>query len=192
MYQKGNNELSIIAMYTSNYHAEFYLRQISRMSGIPVKTVHNTLAILEQNRILKGKMDGKNKYFTLNLENIETKSYLLKSEIFKMDNFIKSYPKFNLFMKSLSTNTPLILFGSYAKFKPDKFSDVDMLIIADKEPDLPFSLLPFRFHNITMPEETFAKALIDKETLIEEIKENHIILNNHSFYVNMMWVQNAR
>mgnify|MGYP001614022217 CR=1 FL=1 len=27
----------------------------------------------------------------------------------------------------------------------------------------------------------------EKETIIKEIEENHIILNNHSSYINIMW-----
>ena len=38
-----------------------------------------------------------------------------------------------------------------------------------------------------MPEKTFFKAIDKQEDLIKEIEENHIILNNHSFYVNVMW-----
>ena len=68
MYLKRNRELEIITLYTGNYNAMFYLRQISKLTKIPLKTCQNALANLEKERILKGKIEGKNKYFSLNLD----------------------------------------------------------------------------------------------------------------------------
>ena len=36
-------------------------------------------------------------------------------------------------------------------------------------------------------EESFKKAISEKETIIKEIEENHIILNSPSSYVNIIW-----
>jgi len=187
MYLNRNNELEIISLFRGNYKARFYLRQISKLSKLPLKTCQNALAELENAKILKSKIEGKNKYFSLNLENIKTKSYLQQAEIYKTDLFIEKYHPFRMFLKSLKTNTPIIVFGSFAKFKADKNSDLDLLIISNKESKLPFHLLPFRPHKINMTEKTFLKAIKQQEDLIKEIEENHIILNNHSFYVNVMW-----
>ena len=187
MYQNRNNELEIISLFRGNYKTRFYLREISKLSKLPLKTCQNTLLNLEKAKILKSKIEGKNKYFTLNLENIKTKSYLQQAEIYRTNLFIEKYPQFNMFLKSLQSNFPIIVFGSFAKFTADKNSDVDILIISDKELKLSFHLLPFEFHQINMREKTFLKAIDQQENLIKEIEENHIILNNHSFYVNIMW-----
>lgn len=187
MYQKRNNELDIIILYTGNYTARFYLRQISKLTKIPLKTCQNALASLERQRILRGKTEGKNKYFNLNLDNIQTKSCLLKAEIQKIDNFLEKYPEFKTFLKSVNTNSVLIIFGSFAKLKADKKSDLDLFIVSEKEQTLPFHLLPYEIHQNSLTEGSFKKALIEKEALIKEIEENHIILNNPSSYVNMIW-----
>jgi predicted nucleotidyltransferase len=179
----------VIALYTGNYKARFYLRQISKLAKLPLKTCQNTVAELEKDKILKSKTEGKNKYFNLNLDNIQTKSYLLQSEIHKTDIFIETYLQIKLFLKSISTNISIIVFGSFAKLKADKNSDLDLLIISQKEPKLPFHLLPYKIHQVTLSEDSFVKALKEQETLIKEIEEHHIILNNHSFYVNTMWEQ---
>ncbi len=187
MYPKRNKELEVISLFRGNYKARFYLREISKLSKLPLKTCQNVLTNLEKSKILKSKIEGKNKYFSLNLENIKSKSYLQQAEIYKTDLFIEKYPQFKMFLKSLKTTAPIIVFGSFARFKADKDSDLDLLIISDKELELPFHLLPFKPHLINMPEETFVKAIDKQEDLIKEIEENHIILNNHSFYVNIMW-----
>lgn len=187
MYPKRNKELNIIALYSGDYKAKFYLRQISKLAKLPLKTCQNILVNLEKERILKSKVDGKNKYFSLNLENISVKSFLLKAEIHKTDIFLEKYPEFKSFLKSINTNSILIAFGSFAKFKADGDSDLDLFIVSDKEEKLPFHLLPHKIHQTSLKEESFKKAIVEEETLIKEIEENHIILNNPSSYVNIAW-----
>ena len=187
MYQKRNKELDVIALYGGDYKAKFYLRQISKLAKIPLKTCQNILAILEKERILKSKIEGKNKYFNLNLDNIHVKSYLLKAEIHKTEFFLEKYPEFKTFLKSAHTNAILIIFGSFAKFKANKNSDLDLFVVSEKEQKLSFHLLPYKVHQINLSEESFREAINKKETLIKEIEENHIILNNPSSYINIVW-----
>jgi len=189
MYLNRNYGLEVISLFRKSYNAKFYLREISKLSIISLKTCQNALSRLEKDKVLKSKIEGKNKYFSLNLENIKTKLYLLQSEIYKTDQFIEKYPNFNIFLKSIKTNVPIIIFGSFAKFTADKDSDLDLLVISEKELKLPFHLLPFKPHQVNLTEKTFLKTVREQETLIKEIEENHIILNNHSFYVNVMWEQ---
>lgn len=189
MYHNRNNELEVISLFRWNYRIRFYLREISKLSKLPLKTCQNVLSILEKTNVLKSKIEGKNKYFSLNLENIKTKLYLLQSEIYQTDLFIGKYPQFKMFLKSLQTTVPIIVFGSFAKLTADKNSDLDILIISARELKLPFHLLPFKPHKINLTEKTFLKTLKGQENLIKEIEENHIILNNHSFYIDIMWEQ---
>ncbi len=192
MYQKRNKEFEIISLYRSDYKRQFYLRGISKLSNLPLKTVQNTLVKLEGEKILKSKTEGKNRYFSLNLDNIKTKSILLQSEVYRTDIFLETYPQFKTFLKSLNTNVPLIIFGSFARFTAGKNSDLDLLIISSKEQKLPFHLIPNKVHQIRLSEKSFIKSLNKNEILIKEIEESHIILNNHSFYINIMWGYYAR
>lgn len=188
MYRNRNNELEVVSLYRANYkESRFYLRQISKLAKIPLKTCQTALMNLEKDKVLKSKIEGKNKYFALNLDNIKTKSYLLQAEIYKTDIFLESYPLIKTFLKSISTNTLLIVFGSFAKLKADKDSDLDLLIVSGKKQELPYHLLPYKVHQVNISESSFSKAVKGQETLIKEIEENHITLNNHSFYVNTMW-----
>jgi len=187
MYLKRNKELGIIALYTGNYAVEFYLRQISKTAKIALKTCQNVLANLEKDKILLAKTVGKNKYFRLNLDNIETKSYLLKAEIHKTDIFLKKHPEFKSFLKEVNASPVIILFGSFAKSTENKDSDVDIFVVSGKEEKLPAHLLPYKIHQNTLTESSFKKAALGKETIIKELEENHIILNNHSLYVNIIW-----
>tara|TARA_Y100000310_G_scaffold345384_1_gene464353 strand:- start:5508 stop:6086 length:579 start_codon:yes stop_codon:yes gene_type:complete len=187
MYQKRNNELVVISLFIGNYKARFYLREIGRLTKIPLKTCQNVLIDLEKAHILQTKIEGKNKYFSLNIENIKTKSMLLQAEIYQTDIFIEKYPQIKLFLKDINTTVPMIVFGSFAKLQADKNSDLDLLIIANRDVKLPFHLLSLKPHKVIMAEKSFIKALHEQENLLKEIEENHIILNNHSFYINTMW-----
>ncbi len=187
MYPKRNKELDVIGLFRGDYRAKFYLRQISRLAKLPLKTCQDILANLENERILKSKVEGKNKYFDLNLDNIQTKSCLLKAEIYKTDLFLEKYPEFRTFLKSINTNSTIIIFGSFARFTADKDSDLDLFVISNKEEKMPSHLLPYKVHKNRLTEKSFKKAIAEKETLIKEIEANHIILNNHSSYVNIMW-----
>ncbi len=187
MYQRRNREFDVIALYRGDYKSRFYLRQISNLAKLPLKTCQNILINLEKNKILKSRVEGRNKYFGLNLSNIHAKSYVLKAEIHKTDIFLERYPEFKIFLKSINNNSIIIVFGSFAKFKADKDSDLDLFVISDKEEKLPFHLLPYKVHQSSLKEKSFRKAMMEKETLIKEIEENHILLNNHSSYVNIMW-----
>jgi len=179
--------MSVISLYSSDYRARFYLRQISKLAKIPLKTCQTTLLNLEKERIVKSKIEGKNKYFGLNMDNINVKSSLLKAEIYKTDIFLEKYPEFKTFLKSINSNTTIIIFGSFAKLIADKNSDLDLFIISAQQEKLPSHLLPYKIHQTRLKEDSFKKALLEKEALLQEINLHHVILNNHSSYINIMW-----
>ena len=186
MYPKRNNEFEVLRLYLGDYTKQFYLREISRLAKLPLKNTQNVVNALEKSRILKSSLKGKNKYFSLNLGNIQTKLYLLQSKIYKTLLFLENYPQLKTFLKEVSKVT-IIAFGSFAKFTAEKDSDLDLLIIPEAEEKLPFHLVPYKIHEIRMSEKSFIKAVENQETLIKEIEENHVILNNHSFYISTMW-----
>lgn len=192
MYIKRYNEQKVIALYLGNYQARFYLRQISKLTKLPLRTCQNTLALLEKNKIFLGKQEGKNKYFALNGDNFQVKLQLLQAEISQTEIFLEKYPLIKTFLKSVIHNVPLIVFGSFARFEADKESDLDLLVISKKEVKLPFHLLPIKVHQLNLSEKAFAEASAGQEPILQEIKKNHIILNNHSFFVNQWWSENGK
>jgi len=191
MYQNRDKELDVLSHYLGDYSARFYLRELSKKSGIPLMTVQHALTNLETDGILKSVMQGRNKYFALNLENAETKLCLLQAEIHRTRSFLKKYPAFKTFLKELrGTQNPIAAFGSFANFSAGKDSDADLLIVVSEKNahmKLPYHILPYEVHEIRLKEDDFLKALESGEALLGEIREHHVILNDHSFYVNAMW-----
>jgi len=192
MYLKRDKELEILSHYLGDYSCQFYLRELSKMSGIPPMTVQHAVTNLEGDGILKSVMQGRNKYFALNLENAQTKLCLQQAEIHRTRSFLKKYPAFKTFLKELrGTQNPIIAFGSFAKFSAGiKDSDADLLIVVSEKNThvkFPYHVLPHEVHEIRLSEDDFLKSLELSDALIGEIREHHVILNNHSFYVNAMW-----
>ncbi|MFH0978570.1 MAG: nucleotidyltransferase domain-containing protein [Candidatus Woesearchaeota archaeon] len=194
MYPKRNNVFDVISLFRTDYRKRFYLREISRLTKMPLKTAQNVLATLEKETLLRSSLEGKNKYFALNLENVQAKSMLLQAEIYQTIRFLEHYGFFKTFLKAINTNLLIVVFGSYAKMTSTKDSDVDILIV--QEPSTKqvqaFQLLPVNIHKVAMQQGTLVKAIRQNEPLIKEIEESHVILNNHSLYVNLMWDHYAR
>ncbi len=188
MYLKRNSDCEVLSLYCKDYTKQLYLREISRLAQLPLKNTQNSVNALEKRGILKSCCKGKNKYFSLNLANIQTKLCLLQSEIYKTLLFVEHYPELKVFLKELPDAT-IIAFGSFAKFTAEKDSDLDLFVVSETVEKLPSYLVPYKIHEIKMSKRTFIKAMKEQVTLIKEIEENHVILNNHSFYVNLMWAQ---
>ena len=184
MYLKRNNILEILRLYLGDYSKQYYLREICSLTKIPLKTTQNLLSILDKEKILMGSISGKNKYFRLNLNNLKSKLYLLHTEIYKTSLFLTKYPLMNTFLKELKSDNLLIVFGSFAKFTAVEDSDLDILAVGRSKTDIPFNLIPYKIHKIELSHSNFIKSINNKETLIKEIKLNHVILNNHSSFVN--------
>ena len=98
MYLNRNDTLEVLNLYLRGYTKQFYLREISKLTGIPLKTTQNIVSGLEKNKILQSMIRGKNKYFKLNLDNVQTKFYLLQTEIYRTLFFIQKYPLFKTFL----------------------------------------------------------------------------------------------
>lgn len=192
MYQKRNKELEVLRLYLSDYSKRFYLREISKISRLPLKNVQRALESLERSKILKSEVSGKNKYFFLNLDNIGAKIMLLQAEAHSTLIFLEKYAQFKLFVKEIKTDVPIIIFGSFAKLSATKDSDVDILVVSGKEISLPAHLLPNKIHKIRISEKNFVKSSVEGETLIKKAQDSHIIINNHSFFINFMWEKYAK
>ncbi|MEM5815837.1 MAG: nucleotidyltransferase domain-containing protein [Candidatus Aenigmatarchaeota archaeon] len=185
MCQKRNR---ILILFCSDFRRKLYLREISKLSKIPLKTTSRIMKDLEEKNIIRYNLEGKHKYFELNLDNIETKFLLIEAEISKMFSFLKKYPIFNSFLKHITlVNGIICVFGSFSELKATKDSDLDILIVSDKKIELPKHLLPYKTNEIHLNRKEFLSALSKGEPLVREILANHTILHNHSSFIDILW-----
>ena len=193
----GGIELEILGLYLSDYAAKFHVREISRILDANHRTISLALKALENKGVMKHEIAGKNKQYFLILDNFLTKEYIRNAESAKKIKLLDKYFVIKKLLAELSEDlkgTPMILFGSYSKGEEAKDSDVDILILKDgKEQKIENIIKEFaKRHNIEiqlqkMTGNQFESGIRERDNLIVEIVNNHIILNGSEFFVDMLW-----
>lgn len=195
------HELDIISLYLSDYNRKIHLREIARLLNANHRTIALTLQKLERKNIMSSEVIGKNKFYSLNLDNISTKEYITCTESVQKMKLLEKYFIFKKLVTQLSaslesnTITPsIILFGSYAKGTGEKESDIDLLLFKDKkENELTIKIKEFaKQYNKTIQiqqatREQFEAGLREKDPLVIEIVNHHILLSNNQFFIEMLW-----
>ena len=198
-YNINQTTLKILSLYRKNYKASLHLRKIARETNTDVKAIQLQLKKLEKINIILGTTKGRNKEYSLNLNNYTTKYYIILAETYTTINYLSK----NFEVKKLASEiedhmeNSTILFGSFAKEETTAESDIDLLIITHKKPDTnairEAGKLINREINVKFTtEEQFQKGLINNDPLIREITANHIILKGIDNICNIMWQYYAR
>ncbi|MBN1897106.1 MAG: nucleotidyltransferase domain-containing protein [Candidatus Aenigmarchaeota archaeon] len=189
-------EYDVTIPYLGDYSKGFHIREIARKMEMNHRTVTLALNSLQRQGIVKHKTSGRNKVFFLNLDNPRTKDHIRDTESYRLGNKLNV----NTVIKELYSSilspkipkTPIVLFGSYAKGDNDKKSDIDLLIFekdenvikAAKKFELKYDIA---VHIQVISKKKIEMTLREKEPLILEISENHLILNNQDAFVNILW-----
>ncbi|MBT7902939.1 nucleotidyltransferase domain-containing protein [Candidatus Woesearchaeota archaeon] len=191
-----NTKIGIIGLFRTNYLKQVHIRGM----GQKLKKNHTTLLPhlkdLVKDKILNHKTIGKNKYYFLNLYEINTRNWLVLAEIAQTTKHCKKY--FQIYQISnwfseLKLNNPLILFGSYADETFNKASDIDILTTdklskKNSEKMLEFTDLSTKEINIMDTTfDKFKKELHNRDPLITEVVKKHVILQNIEPFVDTLW-----
>jgi len=158
---------------------KIHLRGIAKRLSKPHTTVSRALHRLVKESIIDFSIEGRNKYFTLK-KNIKTMQYIYMAEHGKLIDVCKKYPAFLVIIEEVTEKTKeelVILFGSYAKGRAKKESDIDIFIEA-------------RDNNLKKEIESIHSKLsvkigkFDKNNLlIKEIIKDHVIIKGvEKFY----------
>jgi predicted nucleotidyltransferase len=193
-YNINQTTLKILSLYRNNYKVSLHLREIARETNVDVKAIQLQLKKLEKINIILGTTKGRNKEYNLNLNNYTTKYYMILAETFASINYLSK----NFEIKKLASEieghmgNTVILFGSYAKEETTRESDIDILVITDKKPDINAvreagRLIDREISVKSTTEEQFLKGLMNGDPLIREIAANHIILKGIDNTCNIMW-----
>jgi len=197
MEEKITNYLfEILSLYRTDYTKSLHVRAIAKLLNISHVTLLPYLKKLEKNKILKSRKVGKNKEYTLNPDNILTKDYLTVSEKLETINHLQKnflIKKVSQHLININLQGAVVLFGSYAKNYATKTSDIDLFHLGKLSESQIMEIKKIgkiygKEINIkTSTIKNFNKALITGDTLIKEIINNHIILQNPDLFVNLLW-----
>ncbi len=122
----SRTRINILKLFVFNPKKEYYVREIERLIKTSFDLVRRELIHLETIGLLKSRVSGKQKYYTLNTEHMlfpEFKSMILKTV--GIGDIIQGAIK--------NRNDILIAFiyGSYAKNSENSESDIDLFVIGD-------------------------------------------------------------
>ncbi|MFT4309459.1 MAG: nucleotidyltransferase domain-containing protein [Candidatus Woesearchaeota archaeon] len=191
-----NSIIDIINLYRNNYSAQYYVRELSRMTNKSHATLIPHLKRLERANILLSKTVGKNKQYRLNTNNIITKYYITITETVTTALYLDQVFIIKRITKDildLNLRGTIILFGSYAKKSFHEDSDIDIYYIGALNNAQLLKINRIcrvygkKINVKTATIKRFEEGLRKKEPLIQEIVKNHIILQNPEPYVNMIW-----
>ncbi len=196
MLEKTNitqTTLRILALYNDNYKKALHLREIARKTKTDVNTTYPQLNKLEEMNILTSTIKGKNKEYTMNLDNIISKYYLTLAEIFTTIRYLQKNFVIKKIMTELDSqiDDPIILFGSFVKGGYTKESDIDLFVIGQKRTNKTIlEIGDLVGHDISIKfadPSKFQSGLKDKDPLVNEVVSNHIVLKGADKFCDIMW-----
>lgn len=177
----NRNEYNILKVLNSQGQPVFF-RDLSKKSAVSIGGVQQVLK--DYSEFIDKKIEGRNTYYFFK----DTLDVFYLKKIFELEKakvFIKENPRFReLFKFFIINDIYCIIFGSYAKEKFSKNSDIDILILSTKK--VPEHISPVKLHEVHLTKSQFESALKKKESLIKEIRDNHIIINGVDYFMNLL------
>ncbi len=180
-----NKNISFVGNeFVRDYAAKITGSSLSKKYNLNQKTVSTLLLELEEKKIVTNKMAGKNKEYSLLLENTEIVAHFLACiEHTRIIELYKEKP----FLKEICTKILpfcdgiVVLFGSYAKNREKEESDIDIFVVGTvnlKEIKKIGEVYNKEINVKLTSRSGFKKALQEKNYLFLEILRNHYILQN--------------
>ena len=116
------------------------LHRIAVDTGLSYVTVHKLIPNLIRKKLLNLKKKGKSNLVSIDFEHAKVEK-LSSAILYEKNIFLKKYPQLALLIREIEEVLAgkfyvLILFGSYAKEKPKKQSDIDLLFIVPDREDI--------------------------------------------------------
>lgn len=122
----SKTRINILKLFVFNPKTEYYVREIERLIKTSFDLVRRELIHLETIGLLKSRVSGKQKYYTLNTGHMlfpEFKSMILKTV--GIGDIIQGA------IKNRSDILIAFIYGSYAKDTENAESDIDLFVIGD-------------------------------------------------------------
>mgnify|MGYP001559305766 CR=1 FL=1 len=190
-----NSRLAILKLLLKNPEEEYTIRALSKRAGINYRLAYQEAIKMNKEGIITIKKQGQSSVCTINLK-ADTALYAFV-ESMRSKEFLEKYKDIRLIAKELEKINTIfytaVLFGSRAKEKATKNSDIDILLIApspeeiEKEANAITKMLSYPLHIDAISEESFDEMKNKKGlNVINEIRGNHIILAGHEAYCKMM------
>ncbi len=178
-----NNNLRLMSEFAGNYDERIHIRELERRTSIDIKILYNSLKELVSNNILDYERKGNLKIYFLK-KTLETLNFIVACEHYKTFNFLNQNKVLKPFLLELNKLCDFLIFGSFAKKRNEKESDVDVLVFSKNKKFIKelISKYGVNIHVQYSSYEYFLKSIKDKNHLANEIVKNHILFcDSYSF-----------
>ncbi len=185
MAKYGNEKSEILKLLIENRGENFSIRKIALLRKINYKSAYAAVSYLKTRRIINLDRYGNalNCSFNNNFDSLvfsvedDRRKNLLKNK-----NFQVLYSRLN----KLDFSLIALLFGSYAKKKQSKHSDIDILAITDNiaKIEQEIKLLPLNLHLTAITYAEFTQMAKSREFSVvsEALKKNIILIGIEEYY----------
>ena len=181
-----DNEIQeILRILIENREENFSIRKLSKLRKINYKSAYISIMKLRQQAIINLEKFGNTTNCTFNRSFnplVFKVEYERRKELLKDKNFKVIYSRLN----KLKFPFIALLFGSFIKKKDHKNSDIDLLVISEKQKEIEeaISLIPLRIHLTNLLNKEFLDMAKSKEFSVvsEAIKKNIILIGIEDYY----------
>ena len=176
-----------LELYLDDLRKKLSLSEFENYFNTPHQTIKAHLSNLVKSKIVLEEKKARFRFYYLNLKNSLVIEYLALCEKERLIEFLNKNTLFNRLYQSITSylkENSVLLFGSAVKNR--EYSDIDLLIISkDKkireELKKIESTYSVKIHVVQTSENELTEALL------LEIKKKHIILNNHDYFVRVIY-----
>lgn len=185
-------EVKIIRSFIEN-KKPMTIREIAHHINADYKITHLAIQRLLSKQIIKTQTIGNSILCSLDDNTLPIEMYQAeyerKEKILKHKNIHQLYKE--ILSKINTTFFIMLIFGSYAKNKQTKTSDIDIIFISNdkdfeqKLSDI-LSLIPLKIHNLVFTEEEFIRMKdAKKPNVVKEAIEHNVILYGIETYYRL-------
>ncbi len=128
MYNNMDNYNKILGVFYENPTMKFHVRELARITKLNPNTIINVIKSLEKERLI---IKEKKKYIVEISANIENKNFTTKKRIFNLSQIYES--GIIEFLEQKYSPKAICVLGSYSKGEDIEKSDIDIIIIGEKE-----------------------------------------------------------
>lgn len=161
----------VLAYFFTNPHQELHLREIARVLGIDPGNLSKEMRKMKEEKVFRTEEKGSLTIYSLN------QNHPLYKELKQIVNkTIGVEARFKKALEKVIDIKVAFIFGSFAKEKEDKFSDIDLMVIGNPNEDILISKISLiedelkrEINYSIFSLKDFKKGLARKEVFLEEI-----------------------
>ena len=188
-------KLSILGLFRGDYQASFHVRQMAALLRVSHPTLLPHLHDLEKDSILRSSLAGRNKQYSLRLDNVAAREHILLAEKTAALDLLDRVPllqRIRAEIADLALPGSFVLFGSYAKGTFTSASDIDILYIGPEQDALDTLRKLGKTYGKRLSVQTtslpdFEEWLRKRNPLFLEVLADHVLLENAEPFVNAVW-----